>query len=92
MQMGHSDYSLEDQHIQTYTQDLRVTNRPGLPVTFPSLSPESPRSWGIPHSRDSALASTFTFLATVIVLLAVLLRPPASLLSHLLRVSNYCLS
>lgn len=35
-------------------------------MTFPSFNPESPISWGIPQAQDSALASTFMFLATVL--------------------------
>lgn len=37
-------------------------------MTFPSVSAESPSSWGTPQSGDSAPVMNFTFLAAVLAL------------------------
>lgn len=62
--------------MQTCTQDLlehlgdrsSQFTRDFPHMTFPSVSAESPSSWGTPQSGDSAPVMNFTFLAAVLAL------------------------
>ena len=80
--------------MQTCTQDLPEPSgdlssqftRDFPHMTFPSVSAESPSSWGTPQSRDSPPVMTFTFLAAVLALG----HPPSSagFYPHLLKSSE----